>query len=92
MEVRWSSLRPVNSWVASQIDTEGYRTRVENGQDVTDPILLAQLPVLMNGGELSCLSLRCVEAAWNGASVVSPEALGAFFAEIGGPQAYLSIT
>jgi hypothetical protein len=47
-----------------------------------DPILLALAPVPGEPcGQLSYLRLSCVEAALNGASVVTPEALGAFFAD-----------
>jgi hypothetical protein len=47
-----------------------------------DPILLALAPAPgQPRGQLIYLRLSCVEAAPNGASVVSPDALGAFFAE-----------
>jgi hypothetical protein len=55
---------------------------VEDKTGVLDPILLALAPV---PGEprrqLSFFRISCVETASNGAIVVSPEALGAFFAE-----------
>jgi hypothetical protein len=55
---------------------------VEDKTGFLDPILLAL--ALVPGqprGRLSWFSLSCAEAAANGASVVSPEALGAFFAD-----------
>jgi hypothetical protein len=55
---------------------------VEDKVGFLDPILLALAPV---PGEprspLTLSKLSCAEAASNGASVVSPEALGAFFAK-----------
>jgi hypothetical protein len=58
---------------------------VLDAQDRTgflDPILLALTPVPGEPRRQLChLRLSCVEGASNGASVVSPEALGAFFAE-----------
>jgi hypothetical protein len=56
---------------------------VEDKAGFLDPILLALAPV---HGEprsrLNFFQLSCAETASNGASVVSPEALGAFFAEV----------
>jgi hypothetical protein len=47
-----------------------------------DPILLALALVAGEPcGQLSCFIIYCEEAASNGVSVVSPEALGTFFAE-----------
>jgi hypothetical protein len=55
---------------------------VEDKAGFLDPILLALAPVPGDPHrQLSCLRLSCVEAAPNGANVVSPEALGALFAE-----------
>jgi hypothetical protein len=56
---------------------------VEDKTGFLDPILLALAPVHHGEprGQLSAFSLSCVEAALNRASVVSPEALGAFFSE-----------
>jgi hypothetical protein len=55
---------------------------VEDKAGFLDPILLAlaALPGEPHR-QLSCFKFNCLEAASNGASVVSPEALGAFFAE-----------
>jgi hypothetical protein len=55
---------------------------VEDKTGFLDPILLALAPVPAGEprGQLSRFRLGCVEAASNGESVVSPEALGAFFA------------
>jgi hypothetical protein len=61
---------------------------VEDKAAFLDPILLALAPAPgQPRGQLSYLRLSCVEAAPNGASVVSPEALRSFFAEepIGNP-------
>jgi hypothetical protein len=61
----------------------GIELDVKDETGFMDPILLALAPV--HHGEprdrLSAFSLSCVEAALNRASVVSPEALGAFFSE-----------
>jgi hypothetical protein len=55
---------------------------VEDRTGFLDPILLALAPLVGElRGKLSCFKLSCVAAETNGASVVSPEALGAFFAE-----------
>jgi hypothetical protein len=55
---------------------------VEDKSRFLDPILLALAPVPDEPrGPLHHLRLSCVEAASNGVSVVSPEALGAFFAD-----------
>jgi hypothetical protein len=54
---------------------------VDDKTGFLDPILLALAPVPGEPtGKLSCFACRCVEAALNGVSVVSPEAVGAFFA------------
>jgi hypothetical protein len=54
---------------------------VEDKTGFLDPILLALAPVGEPCGQLSCFSFSCVKDASNRASVVSPDALGAFFAE-----------
>jgi hypothetical protein len=54
---------------------------VEDKTGFLDPILLALSPVPGEPcGQLSFFEFSCVEAASNGISVVSPEALGALFA------------
>jgi hypothetical protein len=55
---------------------------VEDKTGFLDPILLALAPVFGEPrGQLSSFSLSCEKSALNRASIVSPEALGAFFAE-----------
>jgi hypothetical protein len=55
---------------------------VEDKTGFLDPILLALAPIPGDPrGPLSWFELSCVEAASNGVSIVSPEALGAFFAD-----------
>jgi hypothetical protein len=61
---------------------EGIVFDVEDKTGFLDPILLALAPVSGDPrGQLSYFRLSCVEAARSGASVVSPQALGAFFAD-----------
>jgi hypothetical protein len=56
---------------------------VEDKTGCLDPILLALAPVPGEPlGQMFLWRLSCVEAASNGASLGSPEALGTFFAEI----------
>jgi hypothetical protein len=61
----------------------GIELDVKDETGFLDPILLALAPAHHGEprGQLSSFSLSCVEAALNGASVVSPGALGAFFSE-----------
>jgi hypothetical protein len=61
---------------------DGIVLNVEDKTGFLDPILLALAPVPAGEprGQLSRFRFSCVEAASNGESVVSPEALGAFFA------------
>jgi hypothetical protein len=55
---------------------------VEGKTEFLDPILLVLAPVPgALRGQLSYFRFSCLEGALNGESVVSPEALGAFFTE-----------
>jgi hypothetical protein len=55
---------------------------VEEKTGILDPILLAVAPLPGESrGKLSLFTLSCVETELNGASIVSLEALDAFFSE-----------
>jgi hypothetical protein len=55
---------------------------VDDKTGLLDPLLLALAPVPGEpNGQLSSFRFSCAEAVSNGVSVVSPKALGAFFAE-----------